>query len=479
MSMPTIKICSWNVRGLHQPVKRRKILTSLKKEGVEIALLQETHLEDQEHLKLKRDWVSNSFYSSYTSNSRGVCILFSKKLPFTLESCVKDSNGRYIIIKGSLYGKYISILNIYAPPGHPTDFITKAFLEFAEHEFDFSIVGGDFNCHLNPLIDKIPAETVAPSKRARALIDICDEFGFVDVWRSVHPDLKEFTFFSSAHRTSSRIDYFFVPKLMLSSVVSCEIGLISISDHSPIFLQLKFNGKQGSANSWRFNQHILSDPQFVSYFRTEFKIFYSINKTPDVSPSVLWETCKVYARGLIISYTKSKKRKSMEAQTKLEGELLHLEKTYAKYPSEANMRAMLATKASLNSLLTYRAEHSVRLAKHRLYESGNKPNKYLARLVNKRSDSQAISSIKDTNGFNKFDTDDITRVFRDFYCKLYTSEEPSGVQDLIDKFMSGLTLPKLTDEQRQKLDQPITKQEALEALQALQSGKAPGPDGFS
>ncbi len=45
--------------------------------------------------------------------------------------------------------------------------------------------------------------------------------------------------------------------------------------------------------------------------------------------------------------------------------------------------------------------------------------------------------------------------------------------------MSKLTLPKLIDEQRQELDKPITKQEALEALQTLQPGKAPGPDGLS
>ena len=44
-----IKLCSWNVQGVHHPVKRKKILTSLKKEGVKIAFLQETHLKDAEH----------------------------------------------------------------------------------------------------------------------------------------------------------------------------------------------------------------------------------------------------------------------------------------------------------------------------------------------------------------------------------------------------------------------------------------------
>lgn len=384
-----------------------------------------------------------------------------------------------IIIKGLPYGKYISILNVYAPPNHPTDFVTKAFLEFAELETECCIVGGDFNCHLNPLMDRMPADPRVPSKRARALIDTCEEFVFIDVWRTVHPTSKEFTFFSKAYKSSSRIDYFFIPKLMLSSVVSCNIGIISISDHSSIFLQLLFTEKQCSYNSWRFNPHLLSDPKFISYFKSEFNIFYTINKTPDITPSILWETCKVYARGLIIFYVRSKQRKSLEAQRKLEGKLADLEKTYAKYPSDINMKAMLATRASLNSLLTHRAEQSIRFAKQRLYEYGNKPSKYLARLVNKRTDSQTISSIKNKNVHSKSDTVNICTVCRQFYRQLYSSEEPPEVQDLIDRFMSKLTLPILTVEQKQGLNGPIKKQEVLEALQTLQSGKSPGPDGLS
>ena len=69
---PTLKLCSWNVRGIHNPIKRKKILSFLKKEHVHIALLQETHLTPSEHLKFKRDWVGQVYSSSFTSKSRGV-----------------------------------------------------------------------------------------------------------------------------------------------------------------------------------------------------------------------------------------------------------------------------------------------------------------------------------------------------------------------------------------------------------------------
>ena len=80
----TLNICSWNVRGIHNPIKRKKILSFLKKEHVHIAMLQGTHLSVNEHSKLKRDWVGQVVSSSFTSKSRGVAILISKHLPLSL-----------------------------------------------------------------------------------------------------------------------------------------------------------------------------------------------------------------------------------------------------------------------------------------------------------------------------------------------------------------------------------------------------------
>ncbi len=88
------KLCSWNVRGVHHPLQRKKKLTFLRNEGVKIALLQETHLKDIEHMKLKQDWVGQVFFSSFTSNSRAVCIFIDKSLPFKVEKFIQGEGGR-------------------------------------------------------------------------------------------------------------------------------------------------------------------------------------------------------------------------------------------------------------------------------------------------------------------------------------------------------------------------------------------------
>lgn len=58
------KIVTWNVKGMNNVIKRRKVLSLLKKDAAHIAFLQETHRSDNEHLKLRRDWVGQVFYRS-------------------------------------------------------------------------------------------------------------------------------------------------------------------------------------------------------------------------------------------------------------------------------------------------------------------------------------------------------------------------------------------------------------------------------
>ncbi len=136
------------------------------------------------------------------------------------------------------------------------------------------------------------------------------------------------------------------------------------------------------------------------------------------------------------------------------------------------------TRVALNSLLTEKAEQSTRFMKRKMYEFGNKPSKYLANLVKKKSDSQSISSIRDSSGQIKMDSVTIHKVFKEFYESLYWSEQPAGVLGLMEHFFSKLSHPKPNDGQKTELNRPITFEEVSEAIRVLQSGKALGPDSF-
>ncbi|CAG5927161.1 unnamed protein product, partial [Menidia menidia] len=95
-----------------------------------------------------------------------------------------------------------------------------------------------------------------------------------------------------------------------------------------------------------------------------------------------------------------------------------------------------AARSALNQILTKQAESSIFFAKYRLYQSGNKPGRLLARLTKGRMEANTISSLQDNNRDRHHKTTDINRVMREFYQKLYTSECDSP-DAKITKFLSG------------------------------------------
>lgn len=225
-------------------------------------------------------------------------MLIRKDIPLNVVKLTEDDRGRFVIIYGTLYGKSISLFNVYFPPGHPSDFLIKAFADFHDLSSDYMIAAGDFNCMLNPLIDRFPHKIVAPSKLAKQINGICEDLEFIDVWRALHPSGKEYSFFSPPHQCYTRIDYFFMPKSSVHLAASCYINNIVISDHAMVVLDLNVSNRD-NFRQWRVNTNILKDQLFKPFFSREFTSFYNINVQTTQDSSLLWETSKAYIRGLI------------------------------------------------------------------------------------------------------------------------------------------------------------------------------------
>ena len=108
-----IKLTSLNVNGLGNPVKRPTIIAKIKKERTQINFLQETHLSQTVHEKLKRFGFKNTFYSSHSYNrKRGVAILIPNSSKFECQKELKDKEGHYNIVKGTIYQAMVTMVNI-------------------------------------------------------------------------------------------------------------------------------------------------------------------------------------------------------------------------------------------------------------------------------------------------------------------------------------------------------------------------------
>jgi len=233
--MGKLTCISWNIRGVNSPIKRKKMLTYLKRQNVDIAFIQESHLTDTEHLKLRRDWVGNVFYSSYSSKARGVALLINKHLNFKLNSVEKDKNGRFLLVDCEINRSKISLVNIYGPNYDDPLFFNNLTMKLATIGGQ-CVVGGDFNLVLNPLLDRSSPKTASLSKAAAALNQGMKDIGITDVWRNLYPNQRDFSFFSPMHNTHSRIDMFLMPLDMMATVIECSYLAATFSDHNPIKL---------------------------------------------------------------------------------------------------------------------------------------------------------------------------------------------------------------------------------------------------
>lgn len=81
------------------------------------------------------------------------------------------------------------------PPCHSLNFLIEAFATLSDLTVDNTNVGGDFNCFMNSLMDRFPLGALSQSKQSKQITGLCEDLGYVDVWRTLHAAAKEYTFF--------------------------------------------------------------------------------------------------------------------------------------------------------------------------------------------------------------------------------------------------------------------------------------------
>jgi exodeoxyribonuclease-3 len=119
--------------------------------------------------------------------------------------------------------------------------------------FAFHVLAGDFNA-LAPgeRFDPTPMPAwirgmvwLSGRDIARSTIEMMRSDGYIDAWRTVHPDSEEkpgFTF--PVWNPHVRLDYVFTPAAYTSRVIACEVrrapdAARTASDHFPLLVELR------------------------------------------------------------------------------------------------------------------------------------------------------------------------------------------------------------------------------------------------
>ena len=92
-----------------------------------------------------------------------------------------------------------------------------------------TIIVGNFNTPLSPT-DR--SSKMKINKETQALNDTLEQIDLTDIYRTYHPKTTDYTFFSSAHGTFSRIDYILGHTSSLGKFKKFEIVSSIFSDHN-------------------------------------------------------------------------------------------------------------------------------------------------------------------------------------------------------------------------------------------------------
>ena len=115
----------------------------------------------------------------------------------------RDKEGHYILIKGSIQEEDITLMNIYAPNMTP-QYIRQMLISMKGKINSNTVIVVDFNTPLTAM-DRSTKQKI--NKETQTLNNTIDQLDLIDIYRTFHPKTINFTFFSSTHKTFSRIDH--------------------------------------------------------------------------------------------------------------------------------------------------------------------------------------------------------------------------------------------------------------------------------
>ena len=121
-----------------------------------------------------------------------------------------------------------------------------------------------------------------------------------DIFRTFHPKATEYTFFSSAHGTFSRIDHILGPKSGLNQYQKIGIIPCIFSDHNALKLELNQKRKFGkNPTTWKLKSTLLKNEWVNQEIKEELKKLMETNENENTKVQNLW-TAKAFLRGKYI-----------------------------------------------------------------------------------------------------------------------------------------------------------------------------------
>ena len=160
--------------------------------------------------------------------------MFRNNFEYKIHSTIRDELGRCIVIDIEFLNRRMTLGNVYGPSSgdHP-EFFEEVFNKIISFDNQLIVVGGDWNVALNPTLDTNHPSNIYRNRSRGKIQEFIEECDVVEIFRSLYPNIRRYTWrrFNSTQR--SKLDYFVVSEQL--GCVTKALDLMVIQQNFSIF----------------------------------------------------------------------------------------------------------------------------------------------------------------------------------------------------------------------------------------------------
>lgn len=469
-----LRAATLNIRGMASRRRQYQVRRLLLESDLDLLAVQETKIDSESGT----DSMVETFRDRYSvcvshavGNSAGCCLFLRNSVGIEVQSVFSCVSGRYVVADYMFGKKGFRTVCVYAPTK------PKPRMKFFEELTKFFvcdrslIVMGDFNCVFSNYDRSNKNAPGDPS--AHFLETKLSENSLHDVTTFVtaQDDVKFTHFQGFSH---ARLDRIYVSSELASESYNYQVEPQAFSDHCLVSISLGAKVKRKAEfnwDLWKINTKLLEDSVFVESVRKRLYENYDRNCQ---SAGEAWERFKQDVKMMAIERAGKLHYLEKKEEKDLRSLLMELTKEETRTPGYFS-EDIRNIKAKIEKLEVEKYKGAAIRARVERLLVGEQPTKRALADEKSYARKHEIRQIE-YGGMMKMAQSDIKKAFTEYYTTLFSRKMPTrnGYETEFLKL-----LPALDNDETQSLEYPISRQEIEEAIDKLNSGKSPGPDGLN